>query len=97
LTFANFSNLKFEILKIQQFFTFEILKNQQFSSLKFEISKKAGFTAVFNQTAFCFFTAHNPQHLFSQLTAHSSFFQSYSPTKHTLSLIFETQNQSKLV
>jgi hypothetical protein len=70
LTFANFSNLKFEILKFQQFFTFEILKNQQFSSLKFEISKKAGFTAVFNQTA----------SVFSQLITHNIFFHSSQPT-----------------
>jgi hypothetical protein len=39
----------------------------------------------FHQTVFSFLTAHSPQQLFSQLTAHSSFFHSHSPTKQTLS------------
>jgi hypothetical protein len=68
LKFQNFDIwqfFKFEILKNQQFFTFEILKIQQFFKFKFEISKKkTGFTAIFNQTAFYFFTAHNSQQLF---------------------------------
>jgi hypothetical protein len=38
----------------------------------------------FHQTIFNFLTAHSPQQLFPQLTAHSSFFHSHSPTKQTL-------------
>jgi hypothetical protein len=38
----------------------------------------------FHQTLFRFLTARSPQQLFSQLTAHSSFFHSHSPTKQTL-------------
>jgi hypothetical protein len=38
----------------------------------------------FNKTVFSFLTAHSPQQLFSQLTSHSSFFHSHSPTKQTL-------------
>jgi hypothetical protein len=40
----------------------------------------------FHQTLFRFLTARSPQQLFSQLTAHSSFFHSHSPTKQTHSL-----------
>jgi hypothetical protein len=39
----------------------------------------------FHQTVFSFLTAHSPQQLFPQLTAHISFFHSHSPTKPTLS------------
>jgi hypothetical protein len=38
----------------------------------------------FHQTLFRFLTAHSPHQLFSQLTAHNSFFHSHSPTKQTL-------------
>jgi hypothetical protein len=38
----------------------------------------------FHQTIFSFLAVHSPQQLFSQLTAHSSFFHSHSPTKQTL-------------
>jgi hypothetical protein len=38
----------------------------------------------FHQMIFSFLTAHRPQQLFSQLTAHSSFFHSHNPTKQTL-------------
>jgi hypothetical protein len=34
--------------------------------LKFQ--KKTDFTAIFNQTAFYFFTAHNPQQLFFHIS-----------------------------
>jgi hypothetical protein len=40
----------------------------------------------FNQTVFSFLTAYSLQQLFPQLTAHSNFFHSHSPTKQTLSL-----------
>jgi hypothetical protein len=39
----------------------------------------------FHQTIFSFLTAHSLQQLFPQLTAHSNFFHSHSPTKQTLS------------
>jgi hypothetical protein len=42
----------------------------------------------FHQTVFSFLAVHSPQQLFSQLTAHSSFFHSHSPTKHTLRFWF---------
>jgi hypothetical protein len=38
----------------------------------------------FYQTVFSFSTAHSLQQLFPQLTAHSNFFHSHSPTKQTL-------------
>jgi hypothetical protein len=38
----------------------------------------------FYQTIFSFLTAHSLQQLFPQLTAHSNFFHSHSPTKQTL-------------
>jgi hypothetical protein len=38
----------------------------------------------FHQTVFSFLTAHSLQQLFLQLTAHSNFFHSHSPTKQTL-------------
>jgi hypothetical protein len=38
----------------------------------------------FHQTVFSFLTAYSLQQLFSQLTAHSNFFHSHSPTKQTL-------------
>jgi hypothetical protein len=38
----------------------------------------------FHQTIFSFLTAYSLQLLFSQLTAHSNFFHSHSPTKQTL-------------
>jgi hypothetical protein len=41
----------------------------------------------FHQTLFRFLTAHSPQQLFSQLTAHNSFFHSHSPTKQTLNAL----------
>jgi hypothetical protein len=37
----------------------------------------------FHQTIFSFLTAHSLQQLFLQLTAHSNFFHSHSPTKQT--------------
>jgi hypothetical protein len=40
----------------------------------------------FHQTVFSFLTAYSLQQLFPQLTAHSNFFHSHSPTKQTLSL-----------
>jgi hypothetical protein len=40
----------------------------------------------FQQTDFSFLTAYSLQQLFPQLTAHSNFFHSHSPTKQTLSL-----------
>jgi hypothetical protein len=40
----------------------------------------------FHQTVFSFLTAHSLQQLFPQLTAHSNFFHSHSPTKQTLDL-----------
>jgi hypothetical protein len=41
----------------------------------------------FHQTVFSFLTAYSLQQLFPQLTAHSNFFHSHSPTKQTLSLL----------
>jgi hypothetical protein len=41
----------------------------------------------FHQTIFSFLAVHSPQQLFSQLTAHNSFFHSHSPTKQTLIVI----------
>jgi hypothetical protein len=38
----------------------------------------------FHQTVFSFLTAYSLQQLFPQLTAHSNFFHSHSPTKQTL-------------
>jgi hypothetical protein len=38
----------------------------------------------FHQTVFSFLTAYNPQQLFPQLTAHSNFFHSHSPTTKAL-------------
>jgi hypothetical protein len=38
----------------------------------------------FHQTVFSFLTAYSLQQLFLQLTAHSNFFHSHSPTKQTL-------------
>jgi hypothetical protein len=38
----------------------------------------------FHQTIFSFLTVHSLQQLFPQLTAHSNFFHSHSPTKQTL-------------
>jgi hypothetical protein len=38
----------------------------------------------FQQTVFSFLTAYSLQQLFPQLTAHSNFFHSHSPTKQTL-------------
>jgi hypothetical protein len=40
----------------------------------------------FYQTIFSFLMAHSLQQLFPQLTAHSNFFDSHSPTKQTLGL-----------
>jgi hypothetical protein len=40
----------------------------------------------FHQTVFSFLTAYSLQQLFPQLTAHSNFFHSHSPTKQTLNL-----------
>jgi hypothetical protein len=40
----------------------------------------------FHQTIFSFLTAYSLKQLFPQLTAHSSFFHSHSPTKQTLSV-----------
>jgi hypothetical protein len=37
----------------------------------------------FHQTVFSFLTAYSLQQLFPQLTAHSNFFHSHSPTKQT--------------
>jgi hypothetical protein len=39
----------------------------------------------FHQTVFSFLTTYSLQQLFPQLTAHSNFFHSHSPTKQTLS------------
>jgi hypothetical protein len=47
-----------------------------------------GFLTTFSgfyQTVFSFLTAYSLQQLFPQLTAHSNFFHSHSPTKQTLS------------
>jgi hypothetical protein len=41
----------------------------------------------FYQTIFSFLTAYSLQQLFPQLTAHSNFFHSHSPTKQTLSFL----------
>jgi hypothetical protein len=41
----------------------------------------------FHQTVFSFLTAYRLQQLFPQLTAHSNFFHSHSPTKQTLSIV----------
>jgi hypothetical protein len=41
----------------------------------------------FHQTVFSFLTAYSLQQLFPQLTAHSNFFHSHSPTKQTLSML----------
>jgi hypothetical protein len=38
----------------------------------------------FHQTVFSFLTAYSLQQLFPQLSAHSNFFHSHSPTKQTL-------------
>jgi hypothetical protein len=40
----------------------------------------------FNQSIFSFLTSHSPHQFFLQLTAHSSFFHSHSPTKQTLNI-----------
>jgi hypothetical protein len=53
----------------------------------------------FHQTVFSFLTAHSLQQLFPQLTPHSNFFHSHSPTKQTLSHITalqRTRNQGFL-
>jgi hypothetical protein len=42
----------------------------------------------FHQTIFSFLTGYSLQQLFLQLTAHSSFFHSHSPTKQTLRIKF---------
>jgi hypothetical protein len=41
----------------------------------------------FGQMIFSFLTAHIPQQLFLQLTAHNSFFYSHSSTKQTLEMV----------
>jgi hypothetical protein len=41
----------------------------------------------FHQTVFSFLTAYSLQQLFPQLTAHSNFFHSHSPTKQTLNAL----------
>jgi hypothetical protein len=41
----------------------------------------------FHQTVFSFLTAYSLQQLFPQLTAHSNFFHSHSPTKQTPSAL----------
>jgi hypothetical protein len=54
-----------------------------------------GFLTTFSgfyQTVFSFLTAYSLQHLFPQLTAHSNFFHSHSPTKQTLNLILASLN-----
>jgi hypothetical protein len=51
----------------------------------------------FHQTLFSFLTTHSPQKLFSQLTAHSSFFHSHSPTKQTLSQIKKTMRRAEII
>jgi hypothetical protein len=60
--------------------------------MKFEISKKASFIVVFNQTAFCFFTAHNPQQLFSQLTV--AFFKATAQPNTPLGLSSSSYGES---
>jgi hypothetical protein len=50
----------------------------------------------FHQTVFSFLTAYSLQQLFPQLTAHSNFFHSHSPTKQTLLLLSHAQNFLKL-
>jgi hypothetical protein len=50
----------------------------------------------FHQTVFSFLTAHNSQQLFAQLTAHSSFSHSHSPTKQTLNVSTSSTNGSML-
>jgi hypothetical protein len=60
--------------------------------MKFEISKKAGFIAVFNQTTSCFFTAHNPQQLFSQLT--TAFFKATAQPNTPLGLSSSSYGES---
>jgi hypothetical protein len=54
--------------------------------MKIYMEKYLAIFSGFHQTLFNFLTAHSPQQLFSQLTAHSSFFHSHSPTKHTLTI-----------
>jgi hypothetical protein len=46
----------------------------------------------FHQTVFSFLTAYSLQQLFPQLTAHSNFFHSHSPTKQTHSLVIHIIN-----
>jgi hypothetical protein len=53
--------------------------------VKIYIEKLLATFSGFHQTLFRFLTARSPRQLFSQLTAHSSFFHSHSPTKQTLS------------
>jgi hypothetical protein len=47
----------------------------------------------FHQTIFSFLTAYSLQQLFPQLTAHSNFFHSHSPTKQTLKTLFGFEKQ----
>jgi hypothetical protein len=49
----------------------------------------------FHQTVFSFLTAYSLQQLFPQLTAHSNFFHSHSPTKQTLSSVGPTLGSSR--
>jgi hypothetical protein len=54
-----------------------------------------GFLTTFSgfyQTVFSFLTAYSLQQLFPQLTAHSNFFHSHSPTKQTHNLKNLKQN-----
>jgi hypothetical protein len=53
-------------------------------TVKIYMEKLLATFSGFHQTLFSFLTAHSPQQLFSQLTAHISFFHSHSPTKQTL-------------
>jgi hypothetical protein len=48
----------------------------------------------FHQTVFSFLTAYSLQQLFPQLTAHSNFFHSHSPTKQTLNLVSDNTQSS---
>jgi hypothetical protein len=52
--------------------------------MKTDIEKNLTTFSGFHQTVFGFLTAYSLQQLFPQLTAHSNFFYSHSPTKQTL-------------
>jgi hypothetical protein len=62
------------------------IQEAAFGTVKTYIEEILTTFSGFHQTIFSFLTAHSLQQLFPQLTDHSNFFHSHSPTKQTLSL-----------